>query len=230
MLPCWHGLIPGQSTTEDIERVFNNELGFEGGFVAYTQPSSSTPLSIISQRWDLPLESDQIEVGFGFVAYVNTQRVVEAIAIDSDSSRFRPFTNLHHVLRTLGTPNMILGEIIPAAPDYSTLYLLVIYEEGIMFPYNIALPLTQTQPNRESATFCLNDYVWNPEKPEWYLVRVFLTKPLRNGLNDLDEFQKHVIRDIAKDQSFEDLFGITPEELTQLAVEQDNPCIQTIID
>jgi len=224
-LPCWNGLLIGESDQEDIQTTFDHVFGFNGAFDLFAEPPSSY------------LPAARVPEGFGFGGYLwsdsvnlsslrtfllvdETTHILQGMefSVGGSSHHFNPDMSLRPILRELGAPSHLLVDLSPREGGgcYYKFDIVVVYEEGISF---ILYGGISVDVEAQRADYCLGD--------EFSAERVDITEPLQNGLRNLSPLQESLI-DFTQDSRFapsEEVLGLTAEEITALAMQDEDVCI-----
>lgn len=227
-LPCWQGLVVGESDAQDVQKMFETAFGFSG--ISNLPPgrafddADEPDLLLLPQQWSFGDSGDT----FAVVAWVQkASLVLEAVHFYGQGSRFEPYVNPQRILRELETPSHILVSLgITELADWANLELLIIYNEGITVYYGVrVIRVIGWDGSNPSAELCLGNI---PKHP---LTDVFLTKPFEgDDIGTLLSPLQYMGIDIDKIyteayQPFEEVFGMSLEEVTKLAQEKNNACI-----
>lgn len=241
-LPCWQGLRVGESNREDIQAMFDRVFGFNGTLDFFA--ASPIPANSINP-FDLEIPGTQA-TGYiwlteynGYYPYYEVDPVVdketgilqgirflydpgmtvsEEGAI-TDSGYYRLHTP-QQIIRTMGSPDYVFARLVGGAVEFS-----LIYKEGVASFSTIIAPGEQRVVNGQAGTygdFCLDAQSWVMDE---YIVGSF------NDLNDVDSLtpiQKKWIVDIIEGTSVvpvEEALGVTIERITEVALQDENPCI-----
>jgi hypothetical protein len=105
----------------------------------------------------------------------------------------------------------------------------MIYEEGIIFQATFHLDLEVTTEHFQFP-FCLAGDQWSSENFSTDR-NVMLIEPLSNGLNDLTPLQELFMPYLLDPRyvPIEQFAGVTLEEISKLAQETDNACIEVTL-
>lgn len=234
-LPCWQGLTPGESTSSDIEIFFNTTLGFNGAYdlMSNTEPSDNVPGLMIAVRpWIFRQDGANAWL-LSISTWINDDtQLLEGVTFSITDTRFRPYLVPQQVLRELGMPShMMAGFQSTESATISVLDLLIVYEQGVTFYYPDILirRVPTTQANIYSGEFCLDQLVNELNSSiDLFNADVYLTKPFSTGLDQLSPFQEYSVGSLIEFfnlQPFEEVFGVSLEEVTQMAIDQDNACV-----
>jgi hypothetical protein len=140
---------------------------------------------------------------------------------------FRPPTLPQHILQELGTPSQMLIRLqMTELADYLSANLFTVYENGVVF-YQAGQASIITTTTAEGDTervieFCLDD------RGGFGGGEADILAPLTG--NDWDPLQEIFAGGVLNDPDYlpiQDVFDISLEELTRIAVEEENPCIYT---
>jgi len=123
---------------------------------------------------------------------------------------------------------MLVSADISEAQGVGTINLLIIYEEGIVLKlYSVVPMVTPDNYNSIMAKFCLGKNQLELEVGS-LLGTIYIMEPFTSGLSQLSPYQEDVIgRQIRIHQlvPFENYFGITTQEATDLAVKGGDNCL-----
>lgn len=228
-LPCWQGLVVGESDTHDVQQAFETAFGFSGMSdlpmeKAFTDSQGKPDLLVLPQQWFFGDSGDTFFVG---ARVQKDSLMLQMIQFYGQGSQFEPYVNPQWILRNLGTPSHLLVSLgITEAANWANLELLISYSRGITVYYGLrVVPVVGLDSSNPSAELCLSNMTKYP------LIDVFLTRPFEGddtntllsplsykGI-DLDKVRVENYRPL------EEVFGISLEEVTKLAQERDNACI-----
>jgi hypothetical protein len=245
-LPCWQGLVVGQSSMADVQRMFDTTFDFQGKVdfaqnnplqdkneVAYFKNISS--VFYTGYIWKYP--NSQIYV----VALVNSNmNILDGLVIRafvSDPLAYKVHLTVQSVLRQLGTPNVFMAQLSQSeAAEVGGANILMVYQKGLVFEFTssipIVLPSQDPSLTRATAQFCLQD---NEIKRDNFITggessaEIVLMPPLIDNFNDLSPVQSWAVQPAIRKNNpllpISNVFGVTVEEITRRALNEDNPCL-----
>jgi hypothetical protein len=236
-LPCWNGLIVGESDCEDVQAVFVEVFGFDEVYdpfaelpPSYTipghpehQPNLPPGFAVGGHRWG----SENPTYGLDIMPWVE-EETCTLMGLEFRWGRggsFDPPTQPQHIIQELGMPSqmLILVQMTELA-DYLSVRLFTVYENGVVFfQAGHASIITTTTAEGDAdrvAEFCLDD------RGGFGGGEARIVAPLLS--DDWDPIQETFVGGALNDPHFvpiQEAFGINLEELTRIAIEEDNPCI-----
>lgn len=227
-LPCWQGLVVGKSDAGDIQTMFDTAFGFNGSKIFQFEHLEGDPdlpgFVATSYSWTFR-ETLNWRDGFLVVAWIHEDtRILEAIDLDSEGNEFKPYSSPQQILRGLGVPSRMRVSIQQSEdPRWGLLNLVTMYGDiGVTVHHAGAISITPDSQGNDVAKFCLGGLL-DPH----YIVDVYLTAPFPSTASELSPVQEYYIGSGAysNDNLFQDVFGMSLEEVTKLAQEKDNACI-----
>ena len=173
-------------------------------YVWYPKPSGLFDVATL-----LDQNSDQV-VGLIFEWSVNGS---PAFQIDMTPQDF---------LQRLGTPSQMLASVsISESATVGGVHLLVVYDHGVVLHWISSVPMSSMK-----AKFCLGSSTY--AAGGGLGGQITIVEPFTDRLNNLSAFQKIVVANQIQIHGllpFEDVFGITPEAATQLALKGGDNCL-----
>lgn len=109
---------------------------------------------------------------------------------------------------------------------------MLYYDKGLTIYYpSFQIFITRPSKGAEGvAELCLDTL---PPSGGAYRVEVYLTEPFDNGLNNMSAIQEYLIADatgLSPDlRPFEDVFGLSLDEVTALAQQNENACVSASV-
>jgi len=226
-LPCWNGLIVGESGREEIQAVFDDVFGFNGAYDLFAEPP---PPYYSSPTYDLD--------GLRVVGYewarggVDSLRLAIHLWVEEDTSTLREIAfqwggdvrlgsqvTLRRILREMGTPSHLVMLLGPPQAYYAAYEVAAIYEEeGVVFWLSGGMPAVR--PDDEDA---LNVEVCLEERFDSGRVHIVEPPP-----EDSSNFRRFWLSNIPRARYLdpsEDVLGLTAEELTALAMQDEDVCM-----
>lgn len=223
-LPCWQGLVIGESDAEDVQRMF--EEAFDFGGKNAPQPRDAfvdagiSGLLRLSHQWTL-------DADFFFVSTLiqRNPHVLEAILLYGVGDRFEPYTSPQRILRSMGVPSHMLfrTQVLEVAGWYGS-ELLISYDEGVTIYYSLIQSRVTDQPDGVTLELCLGNLLGT------YSADVYITPPIeRDDIKTIFSPLKYAGLHTEKISPYfkplEDVFGMSLEDVTKLAQDKDNACI-----
>jgi hypothetical protein len=218
-LPCWQGLRVGESEESDVLQRFDDVFGY----LSFSPAPLGTGLGFYS----LP------EDGFRPVGYYwdFDDGYFDALAVVEDGSgtiRTLVFNNSARlgngevtfhtpqaILRALGEPAAIHAEFLetaPTAPVAGLGRVFIVYDQGIAF----FLVMSYDVMEYDTFQFCLG------QQPT--MERIMIFEPYSGADDELDELQRAILRRTYY-PTVEEIFGLSPADLTRIARTEDNACL-----
>ena len=161
-LPCWQGLIVGQSGREDIQLFFDTVFGFNGTREFFpegeTGDSTIPGLALTGHGWNLNAEPYE---GFGTRVWADEETyILEGLDISSTADQIDRWLTPQSIIQELGRPSYFLlsiGGTEIGAIGVARLY--IIYEEGVLFRFeneiNVYPPIISDPPPEFDIIVCL---------------------------------------------------------------------------
>lgn len=253
-LPCWHSVVPGESTEAEVNSVIQSTFGIDLSEVQpygfQITPATKTDLTTTyfmkSYAWHIPNAKGESPPDGDF--YLTTglsesNRVLEILQmkwLTASSSRFKIELSMLGVIRELGSPSHILvrPETYGSA-DFGGIGFLLLYPQGTVFQFTYNDMIFKTTPANDSAIrnthidICLDVTETVPQTNIGYIMGdVFLVQPFSVDLSDLTPIQASVITDLIevnKYEPVEQVFGMSTESITAQAAAGQDVCLSTII-
>lgn len=238
-LPCWQGLVVGESGRDDIQAMFDTVFAFNGTreFVPENPPEAENnplPSGIYGtgHLW-YPSTEDLLQTfGIG-VYYEQDTFLLQAIVFGSQYPPFNAMLSPQRVIRELGEPSSFLMALGGTERgDIARIRLRMVYDdEGMIFDIQVLTPisLSMTQVSTEgSLDLCLGGERWSQEYNTGFW-SIYILGPLENGLEDLSPLQEALITHFGSDQEemipVADFFDVTPGNITELALQDSEACL-----
>jgi len=221
-LPCWQGLAIGKSNTKDVQGVLDSIFDFNGA-VWYLPPGSWTPppgMQGIGYIWDIGDQppSGTFESHFWIDERTDT---LEDIHFYWVPINFQPATSPQRIVRELGAPSYWLLSI--AGRPLAQIDSVMIYDEGLIFSHGGVVEVRNVLNSNNEITnaiaeFCLDrDDYWGSAN---------IGRPIKSGLDNLSPIQsKYYGLSIKTNKPVQEEIGMRIEELTQLALTIEHPCV-----
>ena len=225
-LPCWNGLIIGESGQEDIQAVFDDALGLNGMVDLFAEPPAHFPSAYATEGFDVAgyqwSDSNRLSYLQAYLFVEEDTHVLQGMLFHwgGESRQFDPPKSLRPILRELGPPSQLLVDLSPmewSSYVYRFSIAAIYQEEGISFILFGSLPV---DTEIWQADYCLGD--------NFSLEEVYITEPLQNGLRDLSPLQEdllNAVNDWYRFDSSEEVLGLTAEEVTALAMQDEDVCL-----
>jgi hypothetical protein len=229
-LPCWQELVVGQSNINDVQSMFNTAFGLDDGLTFHKDPESEFVYA--RHEWEFAPDKHRNE-GFSFVVVLNpSNHILEGIELWAKSPRFEVYAAPQYILRKLGTPSHMLVSIERSTlRDWGIALLVMIYDnKGISIEY-LGVPLSIRVADGgmpDVAKMCLGA---SPPNRMYDDIIVYFTEPIASDLTNLSPIQESWLGQSIKThtpsyKTFEEVFSLSPEEVTTLAQRQENLCLE----
>jgi hypothetical protein len=239
-LPCWKGLTIGKSNSEQVQHMFDTEFGFKGTLDFRTVPTLTKADLETLGVGNLP---ETYIMGYGwFNRPTGLFQVAAALNQNTDlfdglaflwtvnqPSGFQVDMTPQDFLKRLGTPSQMWASVnISESATVGGLDLIMVYDQGIVLKWVSSVPMTLSNGSIK-AKFCLGKST--PEAGTGLLGSIYIVEPFPNDPSHLSTFQQAVQANINRTIKirglvpFEDVFGITPDAATQLALKGGDNCI-----
>lgn len=239
-LPCWQGLVIGESTADDVQQVFDDTLGFDGA-IDFFEPGAflhrggslmvlghiPEGLYLIGYSWTLPHD----EGIFTVAAVLDRDDILVGLEFDTWNLRASRNPSLAPFMADLGVPDywtldwdpqgFVLGD---ANKDSDYMPWELLYKKGVYVQMLVRGPVMPLDPpdNLEFIlTLC--------EQAESLSTKVFLTSPY----SDIQEFAPNQMvptGDLTRfmdDQIVEDTFGMSKDAVMAHFMASDDACLTT---
>jgi len=231
-LPCWNDLIPGQSGRNEMRVVYQQVFGLDQSFFP-DQPSKSPdedflPDGIAASSYVWYMSADFSET-FGVSALYNLEDYrLRSLFFHSTFPHFNHSLTPQRVLLELGTPSQFLISVGGTErADIAHVKLRMVYEQGMVFLIETLTPASFSTTDNKfqgSIELCLGGNTWdNGDR------KIFLVEHMDNGVQNLSPIQTAAVTGFGFDQDkmteFEDFFNTTLAAISQLAKDNDNPCL-----
>lgn len=228
--PCWQGLVIGQSTIDDVQSMFHIAFGFEDDVTFLEDPRSKFVYS--RTEWEFAPDK-QGDDGFSFLAVLNSRNhILEGIEIRAESPRFEVNVAPQYILRKLGEPSHMLVSIERGTVRDWGIAMLVMfyYDRGITVEY-LGVPLSIRVVDSgmpDVAKMCLGA---SPPDRKYDDIIVYFTGPIASDLTNLSPIQESwfgspIRTHTPSYKTFEEVFNLSLEEVTTLAQQQENLCLE----
>jgi hypothetical protein len=221
-LPCWQGLTPGQSSVSETQSVLNKVFGFGGerssmsnghGWLLGEDPAEAFNISI------------QVEDTINILQGIEFRWFFQSLSkIDTNMSPQR-------VIAELGSPSHILMSVTSLeVSDQARLRLLMIYQRGIVFNYDVIVRITfhENKPSNPIMEFCLGSSRWARGNSPVTEGEVDLMPPLSDDLDDLSPVQTLFIQnkiDVYGVMPVQDILDLSVDEFADTALQGGDACI-----
>jgi hypothetical protein len=239
-LPCWQGLVIGESEPQDIEAVFDEVFGFNGNheFFSESRPrDTNNSLGLpgvyaASYHWIFREQTIEHPLqAFAIIFWLDSDTdTLLAIHLNSFSwSQFNSLMSPQRIIRELGTPSHMLMELAITGPDYGQFHLVMVYDKGIVYDGTIFVPVTFTSSSQVNVDVCMGGERWGIV--EEYISMpsrdAYIIEPLADGLNDLSPLQHQIIfgRIGSNYVPLEEYFNTSLSEVTDLALQETDACL-----
>lgn len=238
-LPCWQGLVIGESGRTDIQDMFDTVLAFDGNreFIPETPPEAeSNPLPsgtyATGHLW-YPSAEDPLQT-FGIAVYYEQDTfLLQAIAFGSQYPPFNAMLSPQRIIRELGQPShflMALGGT--ERGDIAGLRLQMVYDDaGMVFDIHVLTPiaLSITQGSLDgSLELCLGGERWGQGYDTGFW-SIYILEPLENGLEGLSPLQEALITHFGSDHEemipVAGFFDVSLDTITELALQDGDACL-----
>jgi hypothetical protein len=232
-LPCWHELEVGTSATDDIQNVLAQVFGFNevNKFPDVLEGNTIPGLYGAGHQWLFHDDSGANQGQFDVTFWVSEEsRLLEGMEFtyyrQPQSSLYAPRT----ILQKLGKPSTVLTSISPTEAATAFVPVLFIYDEGIVFYYELSIPIIEHfagdgMADSSVAHLCLTDNSY---------INIFLSAPIEHDLpqeaGQLTQMQYSLFGNYIEFReltSFSDWFDVSNQELVEIAQEPGDSCIDS---
>lgn len=212
-LPCWQGLMAGQSKLVDVQDWFGTNFS---AIPPIEQVDEAPPgLQIVSSIWSLSSGSyEDIAIGF----WIDSDSdILQGISFSWD----RDVPNImspQRIIQELGVPSYWFAEIEGILQ--ATIFSLMLYEDGLAFWHygETRAIITSERGIMKSAIaeFCLNrtDFCGNAD----------ISLPFEDGLDELSSFQEFVL-EVKPQRPIQEISGSSLDNIALLASSSPIPCL-----
>jgi hypothetical protein len=235
VLPCWMGLEVGSSDREQVYSVLDTTLGFAG----YRPPPPDhilehlpDGLDAVSEGWLLE-DSSGKSGSFGMAAYFDQEtQILEGLAFGwLGNNRFQPNMTIERTLRELGEPAHIFIDISIGGPDddfHANIEIVILYASGLAFNHFELVPVKELSTSSNGAVLPIATDLCFGDNDPLSTGGVVITTPVNKSLENHSPLQDFLIGGYLAVASIpiEEVADKSLQEITQLAVEQDNACIR----
>jgi hypothetical protein len=225
-LPCWQGLIVGESDREDVRSVFEDVFGYSGSEDIFTYSGDSGIPGMIALRnsWS---PATQLGTAFGVEVIIEeSSSILESVSFSWGSNGFVNMSP-QRTIEELGEPEYIMTAVPRAGMGkMARVIMTMIYAEGISFDFFYILDIDD-KPTEDTVTFCLS------QQEELEDGSVTIVQPLVGGLQDLTPVQAAYVTPAIEDfglHPIEEVFGVGIEEVTQRIQRGEDVCLTATLD
>lgn len=243
-LPCWQGLVVGESGRDDIQAFFDTVLGFHG--TREFGPESAPELEYdlwppdiraSGYAWAVPV-AETVQ-GFGVnVYYEHDTFILRAIEVSSGYHLYNATLPPQRIVEELGMPgDFMMGLVGTERGDVVRLRILMAYSEGIIFDIGeVFTPITLSiSENHAGGAYelCLGGERWNQEYAtgHWH---IYIFEPWEGGPENLAPLQEDLITlgsaptpSLTDLMPVQDFFNVSSEELAAILLQEDDACLST---
>lgn len=237
-LPCWQGLIIGQSTPEQARRLFNDSFAFNGISDLSFNTRDTEFLGVEGLKGYYPLgyewvtEGDIISIGTLFEVDKEVLAGIVFKWITGDYGRPAVRITPQQVIEEIGLPDhFLVATDGTARADIGNARIQLIYHQGIVVNFDHFIPIEVVFDPANPGYFqsrteelCLD----NQDEIEWVIGSILLTESFDPDLADLSSLQRRFTTNVINFRQLKplsDVFDISPEGLTELVHTQDNVCL-----
>ncbi len=222
-LPCWQGLRIGESTKEDVVRMFDEVLDIREGLKLSTDESITRipGTELIWYWWDIRDTEGNLDGWFTLKTILDDETdILQCIDIVTAPYEMYEIQTPQQVIRELGRPSAIYVD----NTSFYLMNLMLLYDEGIVSLSTTAISIDE-QPIGEHTVEVVTNYCLNeiPLSREVIIVEsvnditaASLT-PILNAWVGEDLLEALV--------PIEDALGLTEEAFVKIALDDENPCI-----
>jgi hypothetical protein len=235
-LPCWQGLVVGESGRAEIQAMYDTVLGFNGTrqFIL-DNPDQSSRIWLPDEYWGggylwFGLPGDPATEGsenfaVSFVYEMETFRLVE-LKFRSSVPRFNASLSPQRVIRELGEPShLIIAVRGGERGDRLGLSLELLYVDGYVFQFSEAF--IPTDPNDDAVEVCLGHSYWQAGGYDVGGITIRIFEPFGESLGNLPPLVKAELRFLESDAfiPITDYFDVSLEDITELALQDEDACL-----
>jgi len=218
-LPCWYGLRAGESNVEQIQAALRQALGVSEDFVFIMGENPKllgTNAGFINYGW----QNDEAGSGelFGIETYFNPQTdILGRLQVSTTIPNFLQRTMAQRAIRELGAPSSVkVNFSLTERAEIARLDTIFVYmkyraNKDILVSWSSRVPVQFTTTPRV-AMWCLNGNAHQVE--EYFLLRIALSSTSEVTASSDSHYQP-----------LEQVFNITPEELYERVIQEDNTCL-----
>jgi hypothetical protein len=236
-LPCWAGLNTGEAGLSDLAELFNSMFHFPPDLNP-AQINGLSDLALIALGLDsipeiYPVgnEWDLAELGLiDVIGWLDQDTdLLHAVSFHwhmSDPELFKVEFTAEDLIVALGSPDQMLVRVNRTSLNtLSQVNFLMAYSEGVTFYADYKIPITSTT-NGDLVEFCLDS---SGSKNGDLL----LSEPLDPDLVELTALQDRVFGadiDYWQLTPVEEVFDLSPDEITELIQSGESVCLQTKVE
>jgi hypothetical protein len=238
-LPCWRGLIVGDSSYRDVAYVFDATFGPEGqnniGLSSLQQKNKVAIPQTIGYLWGL---EDWNNGEFRVTSIMDSDsQKLEVLSFQwytGDTSELHFEISLQHVVRMLGQPREMLAHVESVGlPAFGILHVLLVYDQGMAFEFASTIPVTTIlNPDLATISELIGSYCFantqTSDEMWWLSGRAYLVEStaLAGESSEPAGIRALVYRYPFK--PVEDIFGRTAEQIVQQIDTMDGLCLETV--
>lgn len=233
-LPCWQGLMVGESGRDEIQHVFDTVFAFNGtrDFLPENVQGRTVP-GIYGTGWSW-ITNEEADQHFGIGVWVDEESyLLRGIHFDWSSNAMDANMTPQRIIEHLGEPSYATVSVARSeVATHGNLTLTLIYDRGLAFYLPVGAPITITSTEEgydESLLLCLSGPAWSSsEYAIDYAKRAYLMEPLSAGLDDLTPLQEYFIGHDGS-SPLQELFGVTLAEVTQRVRQGEEVCLTAFL-
>lgn len=210
-LPCWRGLVIGESTLQDVQAMLERDFQLS----LPPQPSTIEHLHLIEYAWTTRTDGS-FGIGFWIETKTQTLNTINFWWSRGHEGDMTP----RRVIQELGAPDQWWFEFEDAL-QMDWYDSAMVYSSGLIFMHSPTIYTVSTDQG-ELAQFCLDD--------NWVVGSAFITASSEITLTEHPSLPIKLSQDIqtvriTHGSTIEDRTGNTIEEMVALALNSSQPCI-----
>jgi hypothetical protein len=218
LLPCWYGLRPGMSTAEEIAPAFREALHLPEDY-PLVEGSPDEHTAFVEGAWSVQTNSSPEQEAQGIVVTGNFDpqtRLLTHLSFQWGSADHP--TTPERILRALGIPDHVLFQVSSVVQGYTIKKSTFFYvEKRTVIDLVVVLPVQQITSGGNFTEWCLDGGGAGYEEDTISVSIGFSPDSLATTAEALIEAWDW--------SSLEEVFGITPQDLYQHAVQEGEVCL-----
>ncbi len=237
--PCWNKLTVGKSTNEEIAAILDS--GFD-----FSSPESTSinenPIKLegfLSKSYQWFLEKNSSRNIYLAVLVSKDDLTLRGIYFSWYDAQYDAYLYPQRLIKKLGAPTQVLVDFRGTGVSNLAIFdVLLIYDDGVVLFTETLVPLTIShtttsagQQELDTVTACLGGNSWYTI-PETLTTnrQLFLLEPFQNKSNTPTPVQQWALENLTLRRDFfvpaQDAFGMSLDEITRLALQDGDACIE----
>ncbi len=242
-LPCWNGLIVGESSADKVQAFFDEELGFNrtqdfteepSDDALYTRLYGVDHLDVNGYRWVLRTPPGYERERLDLLVWLDEETAILRGSMFLWNARLENDLDQHLtpgiILRQLGTPDYVFVTFYETIDTtQGVMSLLMIYNWGFSYRGDVNVPISWSADSL-TFEFCLGGEQWGGSfnaGPR----QITITEPLPGDIHHLSPLQERLFGDSLDVEGFrylDDFFDLTPSQLAESTAQDQSSCFTSI--